>query len=247
MSDGLRDTWNERVDTWHHHVTNSPAFDKVRDEVLRLAAAGPEDRCLDLGAGTGFLTMPLAERAGHVTAVDISPAMAEELHRLAREAGHNEVESIAGDLNMLRMPAASLDIIVSNYALHHVTHPQKRQLVARTLSWLKPGGRLVVADMMFGRSLGADDRKVLSAKAKALAAKGPGGVWRIAKNVTRLGLRLGDEQPAPPDFWRRAFVDAGFTDVGHVQVVQEAGIVWGTAPSGPTGPTFSDDAAPEQG
>ncbi|TMR42232.1 class I SAM-dependent methyltransferase [Actinomadura geliboluensis] len=233
MSDGLRNTWNERVDTWHHHVTNSPAFERVRDEVLRLADIRATDRCLDLGAGTGFLTLPLAERAGHVMAVDISPAMALDLQQRAVEAGYGNVESIAGDLNMLRIPAASLDVVVSNYALHHVTNPQKRELVARVHGWLKPGGRLVVADMMFGRGLGADDRRVLGAKVKALAAKGPGGVWRIAKNVTRLGLRLGDEQPAPPDFWRRAFADAGFSDVGHSQVVQEAGIVWGRAHAGP--------------
>ncbi|MDA8368361.1 MAG: class I SAM-dependent methyltransferase [Nocardiopsaceae bacterium] len=240
MPDGLRNTWNERVDTWHHHVTSSPAFEKVREEVLRLADVRATDRCLDLGAGTGFLTLPLAERAEHVTAVDISPAMAEDLQQRALEAGRDNVESIAGDLNMLRMPAASLDVIVSNYALHHVTHPQKRELVARVHGWLKPGGRLVVADMMFGRGLGAEDRKVLGAKVKALAAKGPGGVWRIAKNVTRLGLRLGDEQPAPPDFWQRAFTDAGFTDVGHIQIINEAGIVWGNAHAGP--PTVGDSA-----
>jgi ubiquinone/menaquinone biosynthesis C-methylase UbiE len=243
MSDGLRNTWNERVDTWHHHVTNSPAFEKVRDEVLRLADVRATDRCLDLGAGTGFLTLPLAGHAGHVTAVDISPAMAQDLQQRAEEAGHDNVESIAGDLNMLRIPAASLDVVVSNYALHHVTNPQKRELVARVHGWLKPGGRLVVADMMFGRGLGADDRKVLGAKVKALAAKGPGGVWRIAKNVTRLGLRLGDEQPAPPEFWRRAFTDAGFSDVGHIQVVQEAGIVWGNAHTGPPAVGTGEDAS----
>lgn len=243
MSDGLRNTWNERVDTWHHHVTNSPAFERVRDEVLRLADIRATDRCLDLGAGTGFLTLPLAERAGHVMAVDISPAMALDLQQRAVEAGHDNVESIAGDLNMLRIPAASLDVVVSNYALHHVTNPQKRELVARVHGWLKPGGRLVVADMMFGRGLGADDRRVLGAKVKALAAKGPGGVWRIAKNVTRLGLRLGDEQPAPPDFWRRAFADAGFSDVGHSQVVQEAGIVWGCAHAGPPLVGTDEDAS----
>jgi 2-polyprenyl-3-methyl-5-hydroxy-6-metoxy-1,4-benzoquinol methylase len=230
MGEGLDGTWNDRVDSWHHHVTNSPAFDAVRQEVFRRAAADQHARCLDLGAGTGFLTLPLAGSVAHVVAVDIAPAMTEDLERRAKDEGVGNVETMACDLTTLRFADESFDAVVSNYALHHVTHVEKRALVARARRWLRPGGRLVVADMMFGRGLAAGDRRVLAAKAKALAAKGPGGLWRIAKNVTRLGLGVGDERPAPPEFWTSAFVDAGFVDVGHLQVVQEAGVVWGTAP-----------------
>jgi 2-polyprenyl-3-methyl-5-hydroxy-6-metoxy-1,4-benzoquinol methylase len=230
MGEGLGGTWNDRVDTWHHHVTNSPAFDVVRDEVFRRAAPDQHARCLDLGAGTGFLTLPLAERACHVVAVDIAPAMTEDLERRAKEQGLTNVETRACDLTTLRFHDHSFDAVVSSYALHHVTHAEKRALVGRARRWLKPGGRLVVADMMFGRGLAAGDRKVLAVKAKALAAKGPGGLWRIAKNVTRLGLGIGEERPAPPEFWTAAFADAEFVEVGHLQVVHEAGVVWGTTP-----------------
>lgn len=230
MADGVERTWSGRVDTWHHHVTNSPAFDKLREEVIGRAAVTRDDRCVDLGAGTGFLTLPLARLAGHVIAVDIAPAMTEELARRVADEELTNVDVIAADLADLRVQPGSLDVVVSSYALHHVTHPQKRQIAARAREWLRPGGRLVVADMMFGRGFSPGDREVLAAKVKALAAKGPGGIWRIAKNVTRLGLRVGDEMPAPPDFWVRAVTDAGFTDVEHLQVVQEAGIVSGRVP-----------------
>lgn len=230
MSYSLQSTWNARVGTWHHHVTNSPAFERVREDVLRRAAPRPGERCLDLGAGTGFLTLPLAELAGpagQVMAVDLAPAMVDELAGRAAAGGLANVVTVAGDLTGLRLPPRSLDVVVSSYALHHVADQRKREIVARAHDWLIPGGRLVVADMMMGRGLSPGDAAILSAKVRALAAKGPGGLWRIAKNVTRLGLRIGDEMPAPPAFWVRAFRDAGLVAVEHVQVVQEAGIVSG--------------------
>jgi len=61
----------------------------------------------------------------------------------------------------------------------------------------------------------------------ALAAKGPGGWWRIAKNLTRYGLGVGDEHPATPEFWQAALRDAGFVAVGFQPVVAEAGLVMG--------------------
>ena len=42
----------------------------------------------------------------------------------------------------------------------------------------------------------------------ALAKKGPGGVWRIAKNLGRYGLGVGGEHPATPEFWLAALRDA---------------------------------------
>ena len=84
---------------------------------------------------------------------------------------------------------ASTDLVVSSYALHHLADADKRALVARSAQWLRPGGRLVIGDMMFGRGASPRDRDILRQKVVALAAKGPGGWWRIAKNLARYGLR----------------------------------------------------------
>ena len=67
--------------------------------------------------------------------------------------------------------------------------------------------------MMFGRGGSQRDRQILHQKVVALAAKGPGGWWRIAKNLARYGLGVGQEHPATPEFWQAALRDAGFTDV----------------------------------
>jgi SAM-dependent methyltransferase len=113
---------------------------------------------------------------------------------------------------------------------NHLRDEDKRALVAEAARWLRPGGRIVVADMMFGRGATPRDRKILREKATAFATRGPSGWWRIAKNLARYGLGVGYEHPAGPQFWQLALRDAGFTDVRFEPIVAEAGIVSGTRP-----------------
>lgn len=220
--------WDRRVAGWHTHVTSASGFGQVRDRLLAIADPGAADVCVDLGAGTGFVALALAPLVDSVVAVDISPGMAESLAVRATRAGLENVRTEVVDLRAFTMPAASADLVVSSYALHHLRDEDKRVLVAGAARWLRSGGRIVVADMMFGRGTTRRDRKILRAKVTTLARRGPAGWWRIAKNLTRYGLGVGHEHPATPQFWQLALRDAGFTDVRFEQVVAEAGIVSGT-------------------
>jgi ubiquinone/menaquinone biosynthesis C-methylase UbiE len=200
----------------------------VRDRLLAIANPVTTDACVDLGAGTGFVALALAPLVDSVLAVDISTVMAESLTVRAAQAGLENVRTEVADLRTFTMPAASADLVMSSYALHHLRDEDKRVLAAEAARWLRPGGRIVVADMMFGRGGTRRDREILRDKVTALASKGPAGWWRIAKNLTRYGLRVGHEHPATPQFWQLALRDAGFTDVRFEPVVAEAGIVSGT-------------------
>ena len=222
--------WDRRVADWHTHVTSTSGFDTVRDRLLAIADPGPADACIDLGAGTGFVTLALAGLAASVLAVDISPVMAESLAARAAQAGLGNVKTEVADLRTFRLPAESVDLVVSSYALHHLRDKDKRALAAEAARWLRPGGRIVVADMMFGRGATRRDREILREKATAFALKGVAGWWRIAKNLARYGLGVGYEHPAAPQFWQQALRDAGFTDVRFESIVAEAGIVTGTRP-----------------
>ena len=71
--------WDKRVGQWHDHVTSAAAFGKVLDGILVLSQPKPSDVCVDLGAGSGFVTTALAPLVASVHAVDISPAMTEAL------------------------------------------------------------------------------------------------------------------------------------------------------------------------
>ena len=223
--------WDKRVGPWHDHVTSAEAFEKVRESILVLSRPRPSDVCVDLGAGTGFVTMALAPRVASVLAIDISPAMASAVEERAADAGLENVSAEVADLKDVLLPPAQTDLIVSNYALHHLADADKRALAERAAQSLRPGGRLVIADMMFGRGGSRRDRAILRQKLAALAAKGIGGWWRILKNLTRFGLRVGAEHPATPEFWQEALRDAGLADVSFRPVAAEAGIVCGTRPA----------------
>ena len=221
-------TWDKRTRPWHDHVTSAPAFGQILRDVLARSRPQPSDVCVDLGAGTGFVTLALAPLVASVTAVDVSPAMTRQLAARAAEAGLANVSVQQADLRDFRFPPGGGDLVVTSYALHHLADADKRALAAQAAQWLRPGGRLVIADMMFGRGGSRRDREILRQKVTALAAKGVGGWWRIAKNLVRYGLRVGQEHPVPPQFWQQALRDAGLAGVSFHPVAAEAGVVWGT-------------------
>jgi SAM-dependent methyltransferase len=228
----LRRAWSRRAKSWEDQVSSSPAFSKVQTAVLDAASPRSTDQAVDLGAGTGFLTLPLATHVTGVLAIDIAEPMLATLEQEAAKRHLANIETIVADLATVDLPAGGTDLVVSSYALHHLTDAHKSALVRRARAWLRPGGRIVIADMMFGRGSTPHDRTIILDKIVRLARKGPGGWWRIAKNAVRFGLRRGTELPVPPDFWIAALRDAGFVDESYHPIVAEAGLVFGRVPEG---------------
>lgn len=219
--------WQRRADAWEDHA--SAALGSVIQAVL--SEVGP-DRigvAVDVGCGGGALTIPLAARTATVVAVDISTNMITRLHERAAEAGVANIDARVVSIEELDFPPASVDLVVSNYALHHLRDRDKQALVQKVALWLRPGGRLVIGDMMLGRGLTRDDRRVFAGKVKVLAKRGPAGWWRVAKNGWRLMTRT-VERPVPMAAWARMLESAGFVAVTAKRVVAEAGIVSGTRP-----------------
>src|SRR5882762_6011126 len=142
----LEQEWDRRVEKWHSHVTSAAAFGQILDRVICLSSPDPADACVDLGAGTGFVTTALAPVVSSVLAVDISAVMAAALAERAARDGLPNVSTQVGDLRQFDLPPASVDLVVSSYVLHHLPDADKRALVARAAQWLRPGGRLVIAD-----------------------------------------------------------------------------------------------------
>ena len=198
--------------------------------MLAAVDVGSRDQVVDLGCGTGQLSLPLAERGARVLAVDVSPAMVERLAEKARERAVVNLECLAAPIENLSLPAGSVDLIVTSYALHHLRDADKDRLVAAAYHWLRPGGSLVVADMMFGRGGASRDRAIIKSKVSALAKKGIGGWWRIAKNACRYLVRM-HERPVSISAWTAMFTRAGFVEITTSSIVAEASLVRGQRPA----------------
>jgi len=223
-----RRVWSSRVDSWSSH--GSVGLERVSAAVVAAVAVRPGEQVVDLGCGTGAISLEMARQGGRVLAVDVSSAMVRRLGELAAEQGIGGIERRVEPIEHLSLPPAGADVIVSSYALHHLRDPDKARLVEQAFTWLRPGGRLVIADMMFGRGGTREDRAIFASKLRALARKGPGGWWRIAKNAGRFLFRV-QERPIAMDAWQRLLERAGFVDVVARNIRQEAGMVTGRRPT----------------
>ncbi len=117
----------------------------LRARAVALLALRPGATALDVGTGTG-LTLPLLLEAvgaeGRVVGVDRSPGM---LAQARRHAPPPRLELVEADAGALPFPDDAFDGVVSTYALTAV--PDPAAAVAEALRVLRPGGRLVVADV----------------------------------------------------------------------------------------------------
>jgi 2-polyprenyl-3-methyl-5-hydroxy-6-metoxy-1,4-benzoquinol methylase len=225
-----RRVWSGRVATWDQH--GSANLTRVTAAVLAVADVSPATQVVDLGCGTGQISLPLAMTGARVLAVDVSSAMIRRLESEAQRRGAASLDGLALPIEELVLPAESVDLVVSSYALHHLRDADKSRLVAAAYGWLRPGGRLIVADMMFGRGASSRDRAIIRSKVAALARKGPGGWWRIAKNAARYLLRV-QERPVSMDAWTGMLARSGFGSVTASTIVAEAGLVTGQRPALP--------------
>jgi ubiquinone/menaquinone biosynthesis C-methylase UbiE len=209
----------------------SPAgLEKVTAAVLGAVSVEPGDQVVDIGCGAGQLSLALADRGARVLAIDASATMISKLEQRAEQLALIGFECLASPIERLSLPAESVNVVVSSYALHYVRDADKGRLVAAAYHWLKPGGTLIIADMMFGRGATSQDRAIIRSKMGALARKGIGGWWRIAKNSYRYLVRA-QERPVSISAWATMLARAGFKGITASSIVNEAGLVTGRRPA----------------
>jgi ubiquinone/menaquinone biosynthesis C-methylase UbiE len=220
--------WDNRVEAWED-VVASEAFLALRDRIVELAEPTADDCVVDLGAGTGLVSLAVAPHVHEVAAVDISARMIERLEALAAADGIRNLRVLEADLRVLPLEDEWATLVVSNYAFHHLDDVGKELALSEARRVLRPGGRLVVCDMMFSLSLNGRDRRVIWEKLSAILRRGPAGVIRVLRNAGRVVAGRW-EQPARPETWVEMLEARGFADVKVELLEHEAAIATARRP-----------------
>jgi SAM-dependent methyltransferase len=171
----LRITFDEDAELYDRVRPGYPY--RMFDDLAQLAGVGPGCRVLEIGAGTGIATVPLAGRGCRITAVELGANMAAVAAR--KLAAYPDVEVVVADFEEWPLRPEPFDLVLVATAYHWLDPAARVGKVARAL---KPGGALAVVETH--HIAGGDERFFADAQ----------GCYERFDPATPPGLRL--EPPA---------------------------------------------------
>ena len=123
---------------------------RLRTLTVDHALLQPGEKILDVGCGTGAVTLPAKVRvgkSGEAAGIDPAPEMITVARQKASRAGL-EIDFRVGVIESLPFPDGTFDAVTSSLMMHHLPENVRAKGMAEILRVLKPGGRLLIADMM---------------------------------------------------------------------------------------------------
>lgn len=145
------DYFGGMVDSYDSLIRRAvPRYEEMTERLIEHLPRAPT-HILELGCGTGNLTLQLAARCPNaaITTVDASPEMTRiTTLRAQRQGAASRIQTITTAFEDLSLPPASFDVVTSCLSLHHVR--DKAPLYRNIHKWLAPGGVLRFADQLRG-------------------------------------------------------------------------------------------------
>ena len=137
---------------------------------VALASLREGETVIDLGSGAGFDCFLAAHKvgeSGRVIGVDMTPEMLDKARENARKGGYRNVEFRLGEIEHLPVADNAGDIIISNCVIN--LSPDKAKVFQEAFRILKPGGRLMVSDIVLLQELPAALKNSIEAYVGCLA------------------------------------------------------------------------------
>ncbi|MEH6593261.1 MAG: class I SAM-dependent methyltransferase [Halioglobus sp.] len=124
------------------------------DLILQNMDLKKTDHVVDLGAGTGYFSFPMARQltAGKVLAVDIEPQMLKRIEQRKAADGVDNIDTVLASETDPNIPISIVDVVLLVDAYHEFSHP--REVMDAVVKGLKQGGRVILVEYR------GEDRKV---------------------------------------------------------------------------------------
>ena len=149
MSGGSEDHQRVVVDQFTRQADQFRAFAEMpgqpRNMVLAATQIDATDTVLDVACGPGVTTCDLAEVAGNVTGIDVTPAMIEQAKELQRRKGLKNVTWHVNAVPPLPFDDETFSLVFTRYSFHHF--PEPLAVLKEMVRVCKVDGRIVVVDV----------------------------------------------------------------------------------------------------
>jgi ubiquinone/menaquinone biosynthesis C-methylase UbiE len=123
----------------------------LREMTVGLAGVKPGDCVLEVGCGTGTLTLAAKRQAGpsgKAFGIDVIPGMIELSRRKAAEAKEDVAFQLAS-IDGIPFPENHFDVVMCSFMIMHMSEKMRRRGIPEIFRVLKPNGRLLVLDVAF--------------------------------------------------------------------------------------------------
>jgi ubiquinone/menaquinone biosynthesis C-methylase UbiE len=149
QTSGSMEGWGKTYDTFVSWMFLGQEK-KIRQSTLDLVSIEKSESILEVGCGTGSLTLAAKIRVGsqsQVCGIDIAPDMIETARRKAAKAGQ-DIQFKVGRIEAIPFPDNQFGLVLSSMMVHHVHGNEAKQKGFEDIfRVLKPGGWLLVVDM----------------------------------------------------------------------------------------------------
>ena len=186
------DDWNALAATFDEaadHGLRDPATRAAWTTLLRSVLPDGVQTIADIGCGTGSVSMLLAELGRDVTGIDSAPRMLAIAEQKAAGLREHRPAFLLGDASRPSLPTGTFDAVVARHILFLL--PEPKDVIARWLDLLRPGGVLVLIEGVWSTGAGLTAEECV---ALVRAHRSAAEVQQLSSNAALWGKQVDDER-----------------------------------------------------